>query len=369
MPAKINIGIIGAGGIAELVHIPAFLSCPGADVAAICDCNVALAEKVGRKHYIAHVFQDYRCLLEMKDIHAVVIATPNCSHAIIATDAMRAGKHVLLEKPIAMDYGEAKRLYRTARSSGIVHMTAFNYRFMPAMQYLKSLVASGKLGRIYHFRAFYYQQWPGYGWSWRCDRKLAGTGQLGDLGSHLIDFARFLIGEFKSVTGNLTNLMRSRRDPPSGAMRRADADDAAQFLAEFKNGATGLFEVTRFAPGRGCGRDEYQHVEINGANGTAIYELQSPESLRLCIGKKKLFSGKLDSVKVPARFLKVKCSKRTLPARDILHEPRFDQAHTFVHGIERGRSVSPNLFDGMKAMQVVDAVVESDRQERRVEVS
>ena len=368
MPAKINIGLIGAGGIVEMVHIPAFLSCPGVRIAAVCDANIKLAQRVGRKNGIERAFADYRDVLDLKEIHGVVVATPNRFHAGIAMDAMRAGKHVLLEKPIAMDYREARKLYQTAKAKGIVNMAAFNYRFMPAMQYLKSLVASGKLGRIYHLRALYLQQWPGYDWSWRCDTKLSGTGQLGDVGSHLIDFARFLVGEFKSVTGRLTNIMSRRRDQASGKMARADADDAARFLCEFVNGATGAFEVTRFAPGRGCGRDEHQRVEINGAKGTAVYELQSPESLRLCIGKRKLFSGRLETVGVPRRFFKVRCSRRRLPAADALLEPRFDQAHTFVHGIRTGRGVSPSFLDGMKAMQVIDAVASSSASKREVRI-
>jgi len=375
MAKIINIGMIGAGGITHAIHIPAFQSCPEVRILAVCDNNLELAEKVAKQNRIKYVFKDYRKLLEVKEIDAVVIATPNLFHAPMATEAIEAGKHILLEKPIAMNYPEAKRLYNRAKKRGIINAVAFNYRFVPSLQYFKSLITSGKLGKIYHIRAFYLQQWPRPDiWSWRCDRSLAGTGHLGDLGSHLIDFARFLVGEFKSVTGNLTWMRKTRKDPLTGKIKKSDTDDACQFLAKFRNGATGVFEVTRYAPGRGC-RTGYQYVEVNGSEGTVIYEFQSPESgkstkglpspesLKICIGKENIASGKLEVIKVPASFLKVKHSERRLPARDPVWEPRYDLAHIFVHGIRTNVPVSPNFYDGMKAMQVVDAVVASEGRE------
>lgn len=368
MAKRINIGIIGAGGIVNTIHIPGFLSCPEANILAICDMNIKSAEKTANQYNIKNVFKDYTELLRMKEIDGVAIATPNHLHAKMAIDAMNFEKHILLEKPIAMNYSEAINICNTAKKKKIITMTAFNYRFIPALRYLKSIIDSGKLGRIYHLRALYLQQWPGYNWNWRCDKELSGTGQLGDTGSHLIDFAHFLVGDFKTVTGRLTNFINKRNSPVTGKMEKSDTDDACGFISEFENGASGLFEVTRLAAGRGCGKNEYQYLEINGSNGTAIYELQSPEMLKLCIGEQKIYSGEINCKKVPKEFLKVPCSTRELPAKDKLYEPRFDQAHTFIHGIKNNEKVSPDLFDGMKVMQVLDAIVKSSANKKHVEI-
>ncbi len=378
MKREVTVGIIGAGGIADYVHIPGFKSCPDARIAVVCDSDIASARTLAEKHGIERVCADYREVLVDKEIDGVVIATPNAYHAHIAAEALSAGKHVLLEKPMAMNTSEAVRLYRLAEKSKLVNMVAFNYRFVPAIRYLKHLIAEGELGTIYHVRAFYLQQWPLEGnWIWRCDKSIAGTGHLGDLGSHLVDFARFLVGEFRAVFGSLTVLVPTRMDPATGKQRTCDADDAAQFIARFTNGASGVFDMTRYAPGRGC-KSGYQFLEINGSRGSAIYEFQAPEeddspdiphdgdSLSLCLGPKESVAGVFRRVKVPEAFLKVPFSSRALPAKLPLVEPRYDQAQTFVHGIRTGSQVSPSFYDGLRAVQVIEAVERSSA--TRVEV-
>ena len=149
----IGVAIIGSGGIALANHLPGFALCPDTKVVALCDANPAVLEKASRQTGITVTSTDYREVLKRDDVHAVVIATPNYLHAPITLAAVAAGKHVLVEKPIAMNFAEAMEMVRAAEAAGVRHMTAFTYRFVPAMRYMAHLVKRGDVGKPYHFRA------------------------------------------------------------------------------------------------------------------------------------------------------------------------------------------------------------------------
>ncbi|MDB5303816.1 MAG: Gfo/Idh/MocA family oxidoreductase, partial [Phycisphaerales bacterium] len=195
----IGVAMIGSGAIALANHIPGFALCPDTKVVALCDSNPATLEKAGQQTGIATTATDYHEILKRDDVHAVVIATPNYLHAPITLAAVAAGKHVMVEKPIAMNLAEATQMVRAADAAGVRHMTAFTYRFVPAMRYMNHLVHSGAIGKPYHFRASRFQDWNDRNLGWRQVKKLAGSGEMGDMLSHRIDYGHLLIGDIRSL--------------------------------------------------------------------------------------------------------------------------------------------------------------------------
>ena len=200
---QIGIAIIGCGGITLQNHLPGLALCPESKVVALCDSDAETLQKASRQTGINVTATQYEEIVKRDDVEAVIIATPNFAHAPIALAAIAAGKHVLCEKPLAMSYAEAKQMADAADQAGVRHMTAFTYRFVPAMRYLSHLVKRGDLGQPYHYRSCRLQDWGTRNLGWRQVKKLAGTGELGDMLSHRIDFAHLLVGPMKRLVANL----------------------------------------------------------------------------------------------------------------------------------------------------------------------
>src|SRR3989442_12586518 len=226
---KIGIAIIGCGGITLQNHLPGLALCPESKVVALCDSDAETLQKASRRTGINVTATQYEEIMKRKDVEAVIIATPNFAHAPIALAAIAAGNHVLCEKPLAMSYAEAKQMADAADQAGVRHMTAFTYRFVPAMRYLSHLVKRGDLGQPYHYRSCRLQDWGTRNLGWRQVKKLAGTGELGDMLSHRIDFANLLVGPMKRLVANRRQFIPVRQDQPS------DLEDWGAILAEFAN--------------------------------------------------------------------------------------------------------------------------------------
>jgi predicted dehydrogenase len=347
----IGVGIIGSGGIALANHLPGFTHCPGAKVVALCDSNSTVLEQARARTGIDAVHADYRELIERKDVHAVVIATPNHVHAPIAKAAVAAGKHVLCEKPLALSHAEAVEMLQAAEAAGVRHMTAFTYRFVPAMVYVAHLAASGALGRIYHVRVQRFQDWGQRALGWRQVQALAGSGELGDMLSHRIDFALLLAGPIKRVVAQTRRFIDDRSGQPS------DLEDFVGVLADFDNGATGVFESTKLATGRGEGGKSPDYCEINGSKKTLVYRLEHP--LEIEIGE--VGGAGLLRVPVPEAFLKWPGSTRDPKQGDPLVTFRYDQDAEFIAAIREGRPCRPSFHDGVRAQAVMDAALASVR--------
>jgi predicted dehydrogenase len=229
------------------------------------------------------------------------------------------------------------------------------------------LIDQGKLGPIRHIRAFYLQQWTGNGASWRTRKRFTGSGELGDVGSHLIDYARFLVGEIDWVFGHAPVILKERVDPVTKKIERPDVDDAAAFLAHFKSGATGVFEATRCAPGRGCGTNEHQSMEINGEKGSAIYDYQKPNQLLLSLTPKDQAATRFVPTPIPAAV-----KKYYGPAvwKAFLANPpvgfRFKQAEEFVHAVQHKTPLTPNFHDGLVTQKILDAILHADKTKKVV---
>ena len=318
---------------------------------------------------IPKVTLNYHEVIQDPEIDAVVIATPNNLHKSISLEAFNAGKHVLCEKPLGLNLDECVEMAAAAKKSGLVHFVSFVYRFVPAMRYFKFLADSGVFGEIRHFRAQYLQRVPDIWLGWRSHSSQAGAGgALGDVGPHLIDFARHLVGEISSVSGWTKTFLPQRRVAGTDRYVECDVDDASGYLTEFANGATGVFEISRLVPGRGVARNDYQYVEVNGSKATAVYYLQDPFNLQVCPGQ-PYDEERLVTMRIPDSFLKWPGS----PRRVMDHEPnvgfRYDQAFAFTQAI-RGiqQEYLPDFVDGQRAQAVVDAVLESVKTRRWIDV-
>jgi predicted dehydrogenase len=231
---------------------------------------------------------DWRDVVRRKDIDLVDVCTPGDSHADIAIAAARAGKHVFCEKPLANSLKDAERMLAAVEKAGVAHMICHNYRRAPAVMLAKQLISEGRLGEIRHYRGTYLQDWmsdPSAPFNWRLDRTKAGSGALGDIASHSIDLARFLVGEISEVSADLKTFVKTRpvakasvsRRSSAGAKAEVTVDDAAMALVHFTNGAIGTIEATRMAPGR----KNYNRFEINGLLGSIAFDLERLNELEV----------------------------------------------------------------------------------------
>jgi predicted dehydrogenase len=297
-------------------------------------------------------------------------AGPNDAHAEPCIEAARAGKHVLCEKPMGRSRDEARRMLDAVRDAGVKHMVAHNYRFVPAVRCAYNMIRGGALGEIYHFRATYLQDWgadPNLPWNWRFGKATAGSGALGDLGSHIIDLALFLVGEPRSVMA-ATRTFIGERPSPGGGTRKVDVDDAFEAVVEFEGGAVGMLEASRCCPGR----KNYLALEVSGTNGTIHFNLERLNELQV--------------------FLK-NAPPETRGFADVLvtepHHPMLQHwwppghiigwEHTFIHeiahlldAIANDKPIAPygaTFEDGYRNAVISDTILQSAEAGARVEVA
>ncbi|WP_090236765.1 Gfo/Idh/MocA family protein [Fictibacillus solisalsi] len=321
---------------------------------------------------------DWRKLIARDDIDLIDIVTPNNCHAEIAIAAAEAGKHVFCEKPLALTLEQSQRMLDAVNKNGVVHMINHNYRYAPAVQWAKKLIDSGRLGRIYHIRATYLQDWimdPEFPLVWRLSKEVCGSGALGDLAAHSIDLARFLVGEFKEVSGMLETFIKERpivEDSSglsgTGASEQkgpVDVDDASVFLARFENGAIGTFEATRFAGGNRNGN----RLEINGEKGSIRWDMENMNNLDVYFHE--------DEEGLQG-FRTINCTEEIHPyagaywpaAHIIGYEHTFTNLMVeLMDGIDKGYSPLPNFADGVRNQAILEAVQESDRTKQWVSLS
>ncbi|MDE2638516.1 MAG: Gfo/Idh/MocA family oxidoreductase [Chloroflexota bacterium] len=253
------------------VAIPRLVGIAGRNEAAV----TAAAQRYGYEK----AYTDWRDMIANDDINVFDNGGPNDAHAEPCNAAAAAGMHVFCEKPLARTAEEAKSMLDAVESAGVKHMVAFNYRFVPAVQQAKKIVESGALGQIYHWRAVYLQEWGmdrEMESTWRFQKDICGSGALGDLGAHIIDLARFLVGEPRAVSG-LAQTWITERPDGSGGMIKSDVDDGFVALLDFENGALGTVEATRF----GRGRKNFNCFEINAENGSIQFNLERLNELNV----------------------------------------------------------------------------------------
>jgi len=221
-------------------------------------------------------------LMERKDIDVVDICTPGDSHRSIAVAAAEAKKIVFCEKPLANTLGEAQQMLEAVRRNSVMHMVCFNYRRAPAVALASQLITEGRIGKVCHYRGTYLQDWivdPNFPRVWRLEKAKAGSGALGDIASHSIDLARYLVGEITEATGLLKTFVTERPLPGTNSKAPVDVDDAALSLVRFESGAIGSIEATRFA----AGRKNFNRFEINGSKGSIAFNLERMNELELYV--------------------------------------------------------------------------------------
>lgn len=319
------------------------------------------AQKMGWESYTTR-WQD---LIEDPAIELIDISSPNNTHKEIALAAAEAGKHVFCEKPLSLTLQESKEMLDAVKQHNVLHMVCHNYRFAPAVQYAKQLIDEGRLGKIFHMRATFLQDWlmdPESPLTWRLQKDISGSGTLGDLGIHIIDLARFLVGEFDEVVGMMDTFIKER---PLGTMTdtlqlesksdeygEVTVDDAAAFLAKFENGAMGTFEVTRFAAGNRAGN----RFEINGEKGSIRWDMENLNNLEVYLH---------DDEEGLQGFRTINCTENVhpfagsyWPAAHILgYEHTFvNIVTTLLQGISTQTSPSPNFKDGVMNQAIAEAV-------------
>jgi len=326
------------------------------------------AERFGWQEYET----DWRKVVRRKDIDMVDISTPQDTHRDIAVEAAKEGKALFCEKPLALTVREAYEMAEAAEKYGVRHAVCFNYRKLPAIGLAKNLISGGKLGRIYHMRAVYLQDWiidPEFPLVWRLQKEIAGSGVNGDLNAHLIDMARYLVGEFEEVAGMSETFIKERpllketgvletgiKDKQKGEKKgKVTVDDATLFLARFRNGAIGSFEATRFAAGRKNG----QRFEINGSKGSIAFNLENLNELQVYSTEDPEYAQGFRTVM--ATDASHPYAANWWPAGHIIGygESFVNMVADVLTSVARGENPSPDFYDGIRCQEILNAVEES----------
>ena len=359
----LNLAVIGAGLVSDYHHVPGILLDPRARLAAVCDTDEDLLEKRKADWKVDSVTTDPEEIFSDPGVDAVIIATPNFTHPELATAAARNGKHILCEKPLGLNAGEVAGMYEAAKTAGVVHMTAFTYRFAPSMRYLRHVVHNGDLGQPRHFRSQRFLDLPETSWGWRQYRDTAGAGDLFDMTIHRIDFAQDLLGPISRICGSVANFAARTESADGSSCAPSEVDDWSAIIGDFECGAMGVWEGTTLA--KGYNRDGFGHewAEVNGSEASAVYRLHEPNVLLL--GR---HGSDLEPVEVPEEFLKPEDSPRHPSDGKPATVFRYDLVWEFVSAILEDRDAVPSFWDGWSAQVIADATLSSRKEGRWVDI-
>lgn len=366
MKEQVNIGLVGTQFMGKAhsnawLNVSYFFDTPVSPVLhTACSRHEAQRSEFVHQYHWKHGEPSWEKMIESKEVDLVDICTPNDLHLPVALAAAKAGKHILCEKPMARNLEEAEQMYDAVRKAGVVHMMIFNYRFVPAIALAKGFIDEGKIGEVRHFNAVYYQDWltdPEFPITWRHDANASGSGAHGDMNAHIIDLGRYLVGEFRSVSGIQKTFIEDRPLSSGQGRGKVSTDDATSFLAKFENGAVGSFQATRLAPGR----KNFLRLEIFGSTGSLGFNLERMNEL-------EYFRGGEDRASEGYRNILV--TDASQPYMKSWWPPGhiIGWEHTFIHqvkelleGIGNKKNVAPDFYDGLRCQQVLDAVVSSTK--------
>jgi predicted dehydrogenase len=353
MSQKVRVGVIGTSWYADLMHLPALQSHPQAELTAICGRNQVRAQEVAARFGSPKTFSDYRKMIQEQEMDAVIIAAPDDLHYEMTMAALEAGLHVLCEKPLAMNAGQAWEMFQKAESVRVKQMVYFTYRWMPFYQYLRNLIGRGYIGHCYHCE-FRYPM--GYGriqeYKWRFDHKRA-NGILGDLGSHIIDLARWLVGDITSVCA-LLGVFVDRPGADGGVID--PANDSALLQIKFASGAHGTIQASGVAHVPGGSQ---QQIRLYGEAGSIeadiiLWGSKAGTVIRAARSQNEQFQ----NLEVPASYW----GDADPSDNSSIFSKNSVGTRLFIDAILEDRPVEPNFYDGYKAQQVIDAALASHEQ-------
>ncbi|MCT4579487.1 Gfo/Idh/MocA family oxidoreductase [Donghicola sp.] len=387
MTKTLNIAMIG-GGFMGKAHAMAYASMPMFFWPApaiphrkvVVDVTDDQAEAARQRFGFDEASSDWRAVIARDDIDVIDICTPNNVHAEIAIAAAKAGKHIICEKPLARGGEEAKAMLDAVEAAGVIHMVAFNYRRTPAVALAKKYIDEGRIGEILNFRGTYLQDWsadPDGPLSWRFQKKIAGSGAIGDIGTHVVDLAHYLVGPIAAVSALTPTYVKTRplqaggvdklgaseknADAPRGEV---DVDDEVVSMLKFENGAIGSLEATR----NGHGRNNFITLEIHGTKGSILFNYERRDELQVMFaddpadarGFRTVYTG-------PAHPYGE--GLWPIPALGIGYsETKIIECYDFFKAIASGEQPSPNFADGYLTELVADALITSGETEQWVKV-
>lgn len=324
---------------------------------------------------------DWKKMVRRDDVDIVDISAPQYLHYEIAMEALKAGKHVFCEKPLAMNLAQAREMYELAEKKGVTHYLNHNYRRCPAVRLARRLIDEGKIGRIFHWRGAYLQSWivdPKFPLTWHLQKQFAGSGPHGDLNSHSVDLARYLVGDIRKVTCMTAQFIKERPlsdEAASGTfggvskgveMGKVTVEDAAFMTVEFANGALGSFEATRFAPGR----KNYNFFEIYGSKGSLAFDVERMNELQFFSNDDPSYAQGFRTILATEAGQHDYISNWWPPGHIIGYEHEFVHAVVdFCDAIDKKKKIEPNFYDGMKEMEVLDAGLRSAETGKVVELA
>jgi predicted dehydrogenase len=314
---------------------------------------------------------DWRKLIDRKDIDAIDICTPNNTHAEIAIAAANAGKMILCEKPLAMNGPEGLKMVEAVEKAKVPNMVWYNYRRVPAVTLAKQLIDEGRLGRVFHYRAKFLQDWTisadlpqGGTGLWRLDVAAAGSGVTGDLLAHCIDTAMWLNGSIAAVNAMTETFIKERKHNLTGKVEKVGIDDACTFIARFRNGSLANFESTRYARGHKA----LYTFEINGEHASIFWDLHDLHRLQY-------FDHRDQGIVRGWRSIHVTdgdhpyMGKWWVPGLQIGYEHSFvHQVADFLEGLAKGKPAMPDFRDAYQTQLVLDAILQSAREQKWVPI-
>ncbi len=378
MTRVMNVAMIG-GGFMGKAHAMAYASMPMFFWPApaiphrkvVVDLTDAAAEAARARYGFDEASSDWRAVVERPDIDVVDICTPNNVHAEIAIAAAKAGKHIICEKPLARTIEEARAMTQAVREAGVIHMVAFNYRRTPAVALARKYIEEGRIGRILNFRGTYLQDWsadPDGPLSWRFQKKIAGSGTTGDIATHVVDLAHYLVGPIAEVNSMVHTYVTSRPIQQGGVDKlgaseksataergEVDVDDEVISMLRFENGAVGSLEASRNA----WGRNNFITLEIHGTEGSIHFNYERRDELQVMFrndpadarGFRTVYTG-------PAHPYGE--GLWPIPALGIGYsETKIVECRDFFAAIAQNKLPSPNFEDGLRTEYVADALLRS----------
>ncbi len=378
MTKVMNVAMIG-GGFMGKAHAMAYAAMPMFFWPApaiphrkvVVDITDGAAEAARQRFGFDEASSDWKTVVNRPDIDVVDICTPNNVHAEIAIEAARAGKHIICEKPLARTVQEARDMAAAVKKHGVINMVAFNYRRTPAVALAKKFIDEGRIGRIVNFRGTYLQDWSADEdgpLSWRFQKKIAGSGAVGDIGTHVVDLAHYLVGPIAEVTALTATYVKTRPLQQGGVDKLGaseksataergdvDVDDEVVSMLKFENGAIGSLEATRNA----WGRNNFITLEIHGTEGSIHFNYERRDELQVMFrsdsadarGFRTIYTG-------PAH--PYGHGLWPIPGLGIGYsETKIVECYDFFKAIETGSQASPNFEDGLLTELVADALIRS----------